>query len=1820
MANTVNLTPTLLGQDKTTVQGLAQEVCISKSGDTMTGALNTVTPTQPLHAVNKNYVDQELSTIDLSGYVLSSGDTMTGPLKYGGVPVSGSDYTNKIYVDEKISDSWVDPILPDYVARAGDSMLGALYVLAPTNDYHATTKIYVDQKIDNEIATIDYPVDSVNGEVGAVVLNKIDIGLANVDNTSDLSKPISIATQNALDLKEDDLGNPSVDGYVLSSDTLGNRAWIEESGAVESVNGETGIVVLDTDDISEGSTNLYYTNARADLRVQEAIDDNVSSATTLYSSTKIEDLVSGAQTYIGAWNASTNTPSLADGVGSSGDYYAVSVAGSINLGSGVINFSIGDKVVYGTTDVWERIANNDAVLSVNTKTGDVVLDTSDIAENGNLYYTDARVDSRIGAIDYPVDSVNGLTDTVVLDTDDISEGATNLYYTDARVQTKIDTINYPVDSVNGQTDTVVLDTTDISEGSNLYYTSQRVDDRIGVLVDYPVDSINSRTGDVVLTSTEIAEGSNLYYTNQRVDDRINTLVNYPVTTVQNRTGDVVISKTDVGLSLVDNTSDQNKPISGDTQDAINLKEDKLGNPVVDNYVLSSLTDGTRVWVEAATGSVDSVNTQTGAVVLDSGDIAENGNLYYTDARVDAKIASIDYPVDSVNGITGTVILNSSHIAEGSNLYYTEARTDARVQSGISGIDYPVDSVNGLTDAVVLDTGDIAENGNLYYTDVRADIRIQEAIDDTTISATTLYSSTKIENLISGSQTYIGTWDADSNTPLLTDGSGTAGDYYAVSVAGSINLGSGLLDFSIGDKVIYSTGNTWERIANNDAVLSINSKTGDVVLGSDDISEGSTNLYYTDARVDSKIAGIDYPVDSVNGLTDTVVLDTDDISEGSTNLYYTDARVDAKLATVDYPVDSVNGETGTVVLDSGDISENGNLYYTDVRADQRVQAGIDSHVGTTGVDNPHDRVGYKGEWNGDQYYTHDQVTDSGWLMIANKDTTDRAAPQTSGAEYNLFSGTLAETTDTANGYRVGQRYTADVDKYINGYRLYTDAGKNYKIYTVINGSYNELGSFTASTTGWLVNDVTPIYITSGEVFDLIVKLEYPEDIYLSFSGTWDYQVPNNIGTPTAGEIIHSDNNPNIMGINKTDDLGADNSAGLEAVKIGDTFGDGTATWLVTNTTDHGNYVEFGVSPATQSSAGVGVFTFEHNVPQSIPYQEDTDYWLSQTTRGLFVKDGEILVEDDNQYNIDVLLQDISVSADWDVLSGGAGSGSSDTPSSGIHNELTGRDVADVHPIVSITGLQTTLDSKLNIAGGTVTGQIKGITPVDNEDLVRKDYVDQEISGIDYPVDSVNGEVGVVVLDSNDIAENGNLYYTEVRTDARVQAGINSINYPVDSVNGQTDTIVLDTGDIAEGTNLYYTNVRTDARVDAKIATLDYPVDSVNSQTGDVVLDTGDIAENGNLYYTDQRTDARVDAKISAIDYPVDSVNGQIGMVNLISTDISEGTNLYYTDQRTDARTVLIINDVPEAESSETTTFSASKIMSIAGEKASKLYTGTWDASTNTPTLQNGTGMIDTYYIVSVAGTHDFGPGPIDYAVGDKIIFEEPGTPGTGTWVLSLNSSSVRSVNSMAGDVVITSSTLNLENVDNTSDLNKPVSTATGTAIDLKEDDLGNPVTDNYILSSLSDGTRNWIVQNGAGVDSVNTKTGIVVLDSGDIAEGTNLYYTDARVDTRVDAAVGGIDYPVDSINGKTDIVVLDSGDISENGNLYYTDARVDARIDYPVDSVNGQTDIVVLGAADVQAVESTTSGYEEAIPRMVTTTQMFYDNITPVSTTLYIIKG
>jgi len=115
-----------------------------------------------------------------------------------------------------------------------------------------------------------------------------------------------------------------------------------------------------------------------------------------------------------------------------------------------------------------------------------------------------------------------------------------------------------------------------------------------------------------------------------------------------------------------------------------------------------------------------------------------------------------------------------------------------------------------------------------------------------------------------------------------------------------------------------------------------------------------------------------------------------------------------------------------------------------------------------------------------------------------------------------------------------------------------------------------------------------------------------------------------------------------------------------------------------------------------------------------------------------------------------------------------------------------------------------------------------------------------------------------------------------------------------------------------------------------------------------------------------------------------------------------------------------------------------------------YQGVYNATTNTPALVDGTGDSGDVYRVSVAGTRNFGSGNVTLRVGDYVIYN-----GT-IWQKSATTDNVASVAGLAGDITSSSlkTALSLDQVSNTSDASKPISTATQTALDGK---LGTTAT-------------------------------------------------------------------------------------------------------------------------------------------------------------------
>jgi predicted RecA/RadA family phage recombinase len=354
----------------------------------------------------------------------------------------------------------------------------------------------------------------------------------------------------------------------------------------------------------------------------------------------------------------------------------------------------------------------------NAVTGGTLSNTDALAEGStNLYYTDARVDARIGSAGANLD-LSGKTTT------DLAEG-TNLYYTDARVDARIagntgssldlsnktttdlaegSNLYYTTTRANTDFDTrlATKTTANLTEGSNLYFTDERVDDRVanllvaGTNITLSYDdaagtlTVNaSSTGGYDLssnTTTDLAEGSNLYYTDARADARIT-----------NALGGNVIIGGNLTVSGTTTTVDSNTVNIGDAM--ITLNADETGTPSQNGGIEIERGTSTNVQIRFNETSDAWEFTNDGSTYIElgtSGTFTGNtdgvnegtNNLYYTDARVRAAVSATTGSA-GYNGSTGafSIPANTSHISESGNLYYT----DARVRTHIEGADLDLGS-------------------------------------------------------------------------------------------------------------------------------------------------------------------------------------------------------------------------------------------------------------------------------------------------------------------------------------------------------------------------------------------------------------------------------------------------------------------------------------------------------------------------------------------------------------------------------------------------------------------------------------------------------------------------------------------------------------------------------------------------------------------------------------------------------------------------------------------------------------------------------------------------------------------------------------------------------------------------------------------------------------------------------------------------------------------------------------------------------------------------------------------------------------------------
>lgn len=137
---------------------------------------------------------------------------------------------------------------------------------------------------------------------------------------------------------------------TTDTDTTG-KVDLKDSGSTDVIDAQL-VINTNISDIASNASDI----AQLDLDKQDIVEkDTPNGYAGLDGSGKIaaSAIPDNFVEFKGVWDASTNTPTLIDGTGTTGDVYRVSVAGTQDLGSGSIDFLVGDWNTYNGT-IWQK--------------------------------------------------------------------------------------------------------------------------------------------------------------------------------------------------------------------------------------------------------------------------------------------------------------------------------------------------------------------------------------------------------------------------------------------------------------------------------------------------------------------------------------------------------------------------------------------------------------------------------------------------------------------------------------------------------------------------------------------------------------------------------------------------------------------------------------------------------------------------------------------------------------------------------------------------------------------------------------------------------------------------------------------------------------------------------------------------------------------------------------------------------------------------------------------------------------------------------------------------------------------------------------------------------------------------------------------------------------------------------------------------------------------------------------------------------------------------------------------------------------------------
>jgi hypothetical protein len=536
---------------------------------------------------------------------------------------------------------------------------GASIILeGATDNLYETTLTVTDPTADR---TITFP-----NATGTVALAENVASLSGATFTGNISVPTQITFEGATaDAYETILAvtDPTSDRVILFPDLTGTVVTSGDTGTVTNlmlagsiandklsnsaitINGTStslgGTRTLGTDDVSEGTTNKYFTDERAQDAVSTALAAGThTNLTVTYNDAANSISLAAAPGYVDEQAVDAVATALA-----AGTHTNISV--SYNDAGNAI--SLTGAASYTDENAQDAIGNAVGTgLSYNDTTGAISVDTTAIqAKVANVD------DTEIGYL-------NGVTSGIQTQIDNKASlsGAT---FTGAVSGTSLTlsgdlTVNGTTTTLNSTT--ISVDDKNIELGS-VATPSDATADGGGITLKGATDkTFNWVDATDAWTSSEhvnLASGKSLYLNGTLLKDATETLTNKTLTSpvINTPTG---ITKSDVGLANVDNTTDAGKPVSTATQTALDLKA-PLANPTFTGTV-SGITKSM-----VGLGSVDnttdagkpiSTATQTALDLKLASATAATTYETITNVALKAPIASPTF-TGTVSGITKTMV-------------------------------------------------------------------------------------------------------------------------------------------------------------------------------------------------------------------------------------------------------------------------------------------------------------------------------------------------------------------------------------------------------------------------------------------------------------------------------------------------------------------------------------------------------------------------------------------------------------------------------------------------------------------------------------------------------------------------------------------------------------------------------------------------------------------------------------------------------------------------------------------------------------------------------------------------------------------------------------------------------------------------------------------------------------------------------------------------------------------------------------------------------------------------------------------------------------